>query len=177
MKLILLATVCLLFVSLPVSLLRGDDDDAVLEKDIATMSAAYAKQDYGTVVDMMYAPAVQAGGGKENLLAQLKTAAGAAAFISIAPIKPYTRLSGAKNDYVIIPTRALLKIDADSYEAFSSELAIRPHGGTAWQYIDGSGITPQVREMFFIDLPANATFPRHYAQKLRAPDGKATGTQ
>ncbi len=98
----------------------------------------------------MYAPIVQAGGGRDHVIAQAQAAAiGAqATMVSFEAIKPFRRISGSKNDYVVVPTHTILEIEGNRYASESFELAIRPHEGGTWQYLDGSGLTPNCKPCF-----------------------------
>jgi hypothetical protein len=152
------------------------DDDAVFDQDIAKLGAAMKSSDFPTIIDMMYTPIVNAGGGRDKLVAQSRSMTSSVTFISLDPIKPYRQISGTKNDYEVIPTRAILEVRGNRYQSSSFELAVRPHGASAWQYVDGAGITPQFRTLFFSDLPADATLPEHSTKLIDSsapsPDAK-----
>jgi hypothetical protein len=137
-----------------------DPRDAQVDQDMQRLKTATLSKDTGTMIDMMYQPVVVAGGGKDNLVAQSKSIMDLVTFTSFDVVKPYTYASSATNDYVVVPTHILLKIGDRQIDSQSYELGIKPHQGSQWQYLDGSGIKPPVRQRFLSDLPADMVLPQ-----------------
>jgi len=153
------------------------NDDTEIDQDISKLGKAFQNHDYPTIIDMMYAPAVQAGGGRDQLIAQAAAIGDQGKMISFAAIKPFRRISGSKNDYVVIPTHTIIEVEENRYASESFQLAVRPHGGGAWQYLDGPGLTPQLQAMFFSDLPPDTVFPQHTTSLVEPSNSDQQPTQ
>ncbi len=133
---------------------RADDSrDIAVDQDIQRMQKAITAADYATLIDLMYQPIVQVGGGKDAMLAQVKAAAGQMTFSSFEAAKPYVYYSGTDNDYVVVTTHFILTVKGHQIDSSSYELGIKSHKGGNWQYVDGAGVQPQIRDKFFPDLP------------------------
>ncbi len=107
----------------------------------------------------MYEPVVEAGGGKDHLIAQSKMLANIGSLKLVETFKPYTYVSGTQNDYVIVSTHANVVVGGRHFDYRSYELGIKPRSGGKWEYLDGTGITPQARSVFLSDLPADTSLP------------------
>jgi hypothetical protein len=137
--------------------LRADDTDEALNSDLQRMVAAVKASDYDVAIDMMYSPVAEADGGREALkkiaaTASTGTEGKAYKIISYDLILPYQRVSTPERDYVIIPVRVVVGVGSHNIEEDAFELAIRSHGTTKWEYLNGSNITPEMKDRYFPDL-------------------------
>ncbi|MDB4793632.1 hypothetical protein OAG63_01205 [Methylacidiphilales bacterium] len=139
--------------------LRADDSDAALNADVQRIIAAVKNNDLGLVVDMMYSPYVEAAGGVDSVKAQAAAAktvmnAKGLKILSFDCIKPFTPISTADRDYVIIPVHTVMEMDSHQYDITSYWLAIKAHGTAKWQYLSGSGLNkmPEVKKRLLPDL-------------------------
>ncbi len=155
-----------LFVSTLGHALADDPRDADVDKDMALLKTAMIAKDQATLIDMMYKPVVAAAGGRDHLLAQTKDLVSAVETTEFETNKPFQYYTGKDNDYVIVPTRALMTIKGRHYQSISFELGVKSHQGGSWQYVDGAGINPQARSVFFTDLPSDVVFPDHNMKPL-----------
>ncbi|MCE0496804.1 MAG: hypothetical protein LV481_02490 [Methylacidiphilales bacterium] len=146
--------------------LADDARDAAIDQDMARMKTAMQSKDEATLVDMMYEPIVQAGGGRDQVLAQAKSLADKVDFTSFEINKPYRYFSGQQNDYVTVPTHLLMTINGHHFDSVSFELGIKAHQTEKWEYVDGAGISPQLRTQLFPDLPQDAVLPEHSVKQI-----------
>ena len=123
------------------------------------MKTAMMTKDSATLIDLMYAPVVEAGGGKDALLASTKSMMEQVTFNSFESNKPYTYYTGNDNDYVVVATHIILTMGGQKMDSVSFELGIKSHNGGGWEYVDGAGIKPAVRAKFFPDLPKDVVLP------------------
>ena len=150
-----------LFVLLTLQTWADDARDADIDKDMARLKTAMLQKDQATLIDMMYGPIVQLGGGRDKLLAQAKSLATQMDTTSFETSKPYRYFGGQQNDYVVVPTHILMTINDHHYDSVSYELGIKARQGGKWEYIDGAGVSPQLRTHLFPDIPQDVVLPNH----------------
>ena len=148
-----------LLMLLPLLAATTDPRDASVDQDMDRLKKAMLNKEPQTLVDMMYGPVVEAGGGREQLIAQAKALTNIASYSVLDIIKPYTYVSGVQNDYVIIPTHVILSVRGRQFDYKSYELGIKPHRDGKWEYLDGTGITSLARDRFLPDFPASSNLP------------------
>ena len=142
------------------------DDDADIDQDLTKIEKATSDRDYETLINMMYTPVVQAGGGHDALVSEAKALGDQIDQSSMKSVKPYRHFSGQQNDYALIPTDTIIEMGGTKNEITSAELAIRPHGSNQWQFVDTGAMNPQVRAMFFSDIPADIELPQRSTKLL-----------
>jgi len=123
------------------------------------MKTAMTTGDYATLIDLMYKPVVQAGGGKDALLGLTKSMMEQVTFNSFESTKPYTYYTGNDNDYVVVNTHIIMTVSGQKMDSTSFEMGIKSHNGGGWEYVDGAGIKPAMRAKFFPDLPKDVVLP------------------
>jgi hypothetical protein len=136
---------------------RADDTDQALNADLQSMVAAVKTNDFGVAIDMMYSPVAEADGGRDALkkiaaTASTGTEGKAYKIVSYDLIPPYQRVSTSVSDYVIIPIRLVVGVGTHCIQETAYELAIKPHGATKWEYLNGSNISPEMKSKYFPDL-------------------------
>lgn len=78
-----------------------------------------------------------------------------------------TFIHTASNQYVLIPTLAVLKArNGQRVESLSFQLGARATGATAWTYLDGSQINKASVKTYFSDFPPDQAFPSTSRKKL-----------
>lgn len=137
--------------------IRADDTDKIFAADLQRLFTAVKTNDFDTPIDMMYSPVLEASGGRDAMrkeAGQLKEKFSAIGlkYVSMDSVPPYQRVTTTANDYVIIPTHIVIDAGLHRFETNGYELAIKAHHSSKWEYMDGAGITPEMRSSFFPDL-------------------------
>lgn len=129
------------------------------------MLQAALKDDYTTVVQFTYAPAINQMGGREQALAQTQAAMRDArergyAYTEYVLETPTPLHRVERRLYIAIPTRFILNSPQGKLAGRSYLLGISDDRGTTWTFADGAGLTDPARRItLFSDLPPELVLP------------------
>ncbi len=157
----------LLLVAGVVNLARADEaaESALIKKKAQQIGEALQKEDYVVLVNLTYPKVVEMLGGKEKMVAALKTGIKSMkdqgiAFSSLVVAEPGKRASKGKNTFVIVPTTTEMTVPVGKIVVKSYLLGISPDSGKTWTFIDGNGLsTPEKRDQILPEMPEGFQLP------------------
>ncbi|MCP5145212.1 MAG: hypothetical protein H6978_10410 [Gammaproteobacteria bacterium] len=138
------------------------NDSEAVQNDVRSAVSALYQGDVDTIMRYSYPPVIAAMGGEDAARAMLEAVAGKGQYMALLaldfPAEPQF-LQGNGRDFVVVPVHVVYRRSNKRGEHYGFQFGIRPAGGARWTYIDGTKITPGVREAMFADLPADYSLP------------------
>jgi hypothetical protein len=105
-------------------------------------------------------------GLKAAMMDQAKHLADRFNIASFQTTKPFHYYRGKDNEYVIVPTRAVLTLEGKTIEDVSCMIGVKSPADGTWHFVCGAGTTCQMLSTFFPDLPAAMVLPNHTVKLL-----------
>jgi hypothetical protein len=147
--------------------LHSEDDrmiDVVMEK----LTKTFMVNDYSYAFEVMYAPIVEALGGKEKFLAAVpvlkeQMRQQQIGMISWKPQKPYTYLKGNGRWYAVISYVSEMTMAGQKLKVSGFQLGIK-NEGSEWQFVSGDKLTSAILDTFFPDFPKDFELPKTQRQ-------------
>lgn len=151
---------------LPAFAVAGDasaDADQV-RSDVRALSNAVFAADIDTVLRYTHPSILEAMGGEDAARAALGPAlesfrSGGMTLESLEFPEEPTFVAGKDNDYALVPTRSIFSSDGRKILSTNFQFGIRPKGGDAWTYVEGSRVSPELLTALFPDFPKDTAMP------------------
>jgi len=138
--------------------------DVVMEK----LEKTFLDNDYSYAFEVIYAPIMEAMGGKEKLLAavpvlkeQMKQQQ--LIMISWKPQKPYSYLKKDAGWYAVIPYVSEMTMAGQKVKVTGFQLGIKDDG-SPWGFVTGDNLTPEMLNTYFPDFPKDFELPKTQRQ-------------
>jgi len=105
---------------------------------------AFTNKDYLKVLELTYPKVIEAGGGREKMLAsmqdELKTMeTEGVVFLSTTPGAPTNFVHDAGSIYAVVPITSKIKAQAGVFQTESTLIGVSSDAGATWTFIDAAG--------------------------------------
>ena len=105
---------------------------------------ALVNKDYLKVLELTYPKAIEAGGGREKMMATMqdeikRMETEGVVFLSTTPGSPTNLLHDAGSIYAVVPITSKIKAQAGVYQTESTLIGISSDAGATWTFIDAAG--------------------------------------
>jgi hypothetical protein len=174
------ALAAVLTLLLPISAAQAQGGDSTEARAAAQAQAeesgrAFMTGDFGKLLDYTYPPVVELAGGREKLLAYLKTEAETMRadgfeFVAYeageagAPVA----LAGAKLTAVVVPVVLKLKAGGRIFSQQSFLVGLSADGGRRWTFISGSGLSPERLKLVLPEAGDKLRLPKEGELKIES---------
>lgn len=128
----------------------------------------YGNPDAEAVLSITHAKVIELLGGRDKARQAISQALKTTSSIKLEklsfPAEP-TFLKGTENEFVIVPTVAIVIANGKKGESQNFQFGARRIGEDSWKYIEGSRLNRNNISKFFPDFPEDFKFP-HTSRKL-----------
>ena len=172
MKLTCLTSILAISVSLVAD---GETNTDAAKSGADEISTAMVDGKFDRVIALTYPKLVDAMGGKDAALDATKKQMSAmkdqgVKIVSCEADDPGEVISGGGKDYCVVPTEMVLKTPKAKVTVKSYFLAISSDKGKSWTYIDGSGLTDEMKGHVLPDLPSTVKLPAKQEPSVEKTD-------
>jgi hypothetical protein len=163
MKKLLSGLVVLLVFSGTTSGLANVVQDRVKEKAQECSSALLA-ENYGRLADLTYPKVVQMTGGREKMIAYLRSGttrmkADGSVILSTDIGNPSAVTAAGPDLFSVVPTDTEMKVKGGKLKIKSFMIAVSSDAGKTWSFIDGGDVDDQKIRTVLPNLPATLKLP------------------